>query len=89
MRHAFTDSDETYGYRRVHASLRRLGVQAGLELVRALMRELGLVSCQPKPWRTTTVPDAAAEPTPTRRRPARRGALGGRRCGPRGCRRPA
>ncbi|MEC4020836.1 IS3 family transposase [Streptomyces sp. H27-D2] len=64
IRHAFTDSDETYGYRRVHASLRRLGVQAGLELVRALMRELGLVSCQPKPWRTTTVPDAAADATP-------------------------
>ena len=31
----FTDSDETYGYRRVHAELARRGVPAGPELVRA------------------------------------------------------
>lgn len=47
----FDDSDETYGYRRVHAQLGREGIQAGLELVRGLMRELGLVACQPRPWR--------------------------------------
>jgi transposase InsO family protein len=64
IRHVFTDSDETYGYRRVHAALVRRGVQAGLELVRALMRELGLVPCQPRPWRITTVPDDAADATP-------------------------
>lgn len=64
IRQVFTDSDETYGYRRIHAMLVRLGVQAGLELVRALMRELGLVSCQPRPWRTTTVPDEAVDSTP-------------------------
>lgn len=29
----FTDSDETYGYRRVHAALARQGVAAGSELV--------------------------------------------------------
>ena len=35
---AFEDSDGTYGYRRVALQLARWGVQAGLELVRALMR---------------------------------------------------
>lgn len=50
----FADSDGTYGYRRVHAVLSRSEIPAGLELVRALMRELGLVPCQPKPWRPTT-----------------------------------
>ena len=39
----FTDSDETYGYRRVHAELGRRGVPAGLELIRAIMRGQGLV----------------------------------------------
>src|SRR5213078_3595892 len=43
---AFEDSDGTYGYRRVALQLARWGVRAGLELVRALMRELGLVACQ-------------------------------------------
>jgi transposase InsO family protein len=47
----FADSDETYGYRRVHAQLAREGIEAGPELVRGLMRELGLVACQPRPWR--------------------------------------
>jgi putative transposase len=65
----FEDFDETYGYRRVHAELQRRGVPAGLELVRALMRELGLVPCQPRPWRLTTVadPDAANTPDLVRR----------------------
>ncbi len=60
----FDDSDATYGYRRVHAALARRGVQAGAELVRALMRELGLVPCQPRPWRpaTTVAGDAGAIP---------------------------
>ena len=53
----FTLSDETYGYRRVHAQLVRQGEQVSAELVRELMRELDLVSCQPRPYRpTTTVP---------------------------------
>ena len=37
-----------------HAQLARWGVRAGPELVRALMRELGLVACQPRPWRPAT-----------------------------------
>ncbi|MET8411766.1 IS3 family transposase [Streptomyces sp. NPDC005195] len=60
----FSDSHETYGYRRVHAALQRMNVQAGAELVRALMRELGLVPCQPRPWRATTTADDAAPATP-------------------------
>lgn len=48
---SFTDSDGTYGHRRIHAELTRWGHPCSVELVRALMRELDLVACQPKPWR--------------------------------------
>jgi transposase InsO family protein len=48
---SFTESDETYGYRRVHAELVRWNVACSPELVRSIMRELGLVPCQPRPWR--------------------------------------
>lgn len=65
----FEDSDGTYGYRRIHAVLSRSMIPAGLELVRALMRELGLVPCQPKPWRpvTTVAGDASETPDLVRR----------------------
>ncbi|MCX5233048.1 IS3 family transposase [Streptomyces sp. NBC_00233] len=60
---AFKDSDGTYGYRRVHAQLRRWGRKAGLELVRRLMRELGLEPCQPRPRRwSLTQPAAGSVP---------------------------
>ena len=45
----------TYGYRRIHAELARAGEQVGDQLVRQLMRELGLVPVQPRPYRATTV----------------------------------
>jgi putative transposase len=64
VRKAFDDSDGTYGHRRVWAQLARWGVRAGLELVRALMRELGLVACQPRPWRPATTQQGAAGPIP-------------------------
>ena len=48
---SFEESDGTYGYRRVHTDLAAWGVRAGPELVRSVMRELGLEPCQPKPWR--------------------------------------
>lgn len=48
-REIFTDSNETCGYRRVHAQLLRNGVQAGPELVPRSMVDEGLVSCQPRP----------------------------------------
>jgi len=65
----FDDSDGTYGYRRVHAELARHGVPAGPELVRAVMRELDLRPCQPRPWRPTTTlaGDAATIPDLVRR----------------------
>jgi putative transposase len=64
IRKAFDDSDGTYGYRRIWSQLARWGVRAGLELVRALMRELGLVACQPRPWRPSTTMQGQAGPIP-------------------------
>lgn len=54
----------TYGYRRLHAALLRGGESAGAELVRRLMRQLGLVACQPRPWRSTTIRDEEAAAAP-------------------------
>jgi transposase InsO family protein len=51
---SFEDSDGTYGYRRIHAHLARCGQHADPETIRRIMRELGLVACQPRPWRPTT-----------------------------------
>ncbi len=64
IRKAFDDSDGTYGYRRIWRQLARWGVHAGLELARALMRELGLAACQPRPWRPTTTQQGVAGPIP-------------------------
>jgi putative transposase len=56
----FDANHGTYGYRRIHAVLVRSGEHVCDELVRDLMRELGLEACQPRPWRpTTTEADAA------------------------------
>ncbi len=52
---SFDANHGTYGYRRVHAALVRGGEQASPELVRRLMRQAGLVACQPRPWRKTTI----------------------------------
>jgi transposase InsO family protein len=60
----FEAFDRTYGYRRIHAELRRGGEQVGEELVRRLMRELGLVACQPRPYKATTIPDRRPAPIP-------------------------
>jgi putative transposase len=64
IRHVFEDSDGTYGYRRIAAQLARSGIAAGAELVRRLMRELGLVACQPRPWRPATTQQGQAGPIP-------------------------
>jgi putative transposase len=64
VKKSFDDSDGTYGHRRIWAQLARWGVRAGLELVRALMRELGLVACQPRPWRPATTRQGQAGPIP-------------------------
>ena len=50
----FDSSDGTYGYRRIHAELARAGVAASAELVRRLMRLLGLVPCQVRKQRSLT-----------------------------------
>lgn len=60
----FDDYDQTYGYRRIHAELIRSGVSVGAELVRDLMRELGLVPCQPRPYKTTTIQGGCDPATP-------------------------
>ena len=62
--HVFGDSDGTYGYRRIAAQLARSGIAAGVELVRRIMRELGLVPCQPRPWRPATTQQGQAGPIP-------------------------
>jgi transposase InsO family protein len=61
IKKAFEVSDSTYGYRRVHAQLARWGHSAGLELVRQLMRELGLRPCQPRPKRFNLTQAAAGD----------------------------
>jgi len=61
----FEANNEEYGYRRMHAALVRGGEQCCPELVRDLMRELGLEPCQPKPWRhSLTEQDGQAGPIP-------------------------
>jgi len=57
--------EQRYGYRRIHHELVRAGWGVTDELVRKLMRELGLVTCQPKPYRPiTTVRDEDAPVIP-------------------------
>ncbi len=62
----FDDNDETYGYRRVHAELVRQGEQATSELVRRLMRDLGLVPCQVRKPKSLTAQAADIAKIPDR-----------------------
>jgi putative transposase len=64
VKRIFEDSDSTYGYRRITGQLARQGTVAGPELVRKLMRGLGLVACQPRPWRPCTTRQGQARPIP-------------------------
>jgi transposase InsO family protein len=61
IRRVFVDADGAAGYRRVHAQLERDDIEAGPELVRQIMAAEGLVACQPRPFRTTTIADADAD----------------------------
>src|SRR3954464_11827503 len=76
VRKAFRASRGTYGYRRGRGPRPppgrgarpplgppRGGVDVGPELVRHLMTRLGLVACQPRPWRTTTIAGTEAAPS--------------------------
>lgn len=58
----FTDSDRTYGYRRVHAEAARLGWPADPQTIRSIMAEHGLeaVCSRPRGPRTT-IPAATGE----------------------------
>ena len=49
IKKSFDDSDGTYGYRRVCTDLVAWGVPAGPELVRSVMRELGLTGAPSQP----------------------------------------
>jgi putative transposase len=54
VEHVFAEHEGTYGYRRIHAVLARRGRYCDPETVRALMRERGLVACQPRSARRCT-----------------------------------
>ncbi|MGH8886515.1 MAG: IS3 family transposase, partial [Egibacteraceae bacterium] len=54
IKQIFDDSFETCGCRRVHVELARAGEDVSDELVRRLMREEGLVACQPRPYKPLT-----------------------------------
>lgn len=56
---AFTDSDGRYGHRRIQEQLARWGQLCHRDVVRDLMRELGLVPCQPRRSRKGTTRQAA------------------------------
>lgn len=60
----FVESLKTYGYRRIHADLVRDGIEVDDELVRKLMREMGLVPVQVKRRRSLTRQDKQAGPIP-------------------------
>jgi putative transposase len=65
IRALFEANNEEYGYRRMYHALVRGGEKCCPELVRRLMRELGLEPCQPKPWRRSlTEQDGQAGPIP-------------------------
>jgi len=64
----FKRSNGVYGYRKVHETLGRRGIEVGPELVRELMNVMGLVSCHPRPWRITTIPGTSAGPVDLLRR---------------------
>jgi putative transposase len=55
------ESKGTYGSPRVHQALRRQDVACGRRRVARLMRAAGLEGRRKKRWRTTTIPDPAAE----------------------------
>ncbi len=60
IEHIFTRSDGVYGYRRIHADLvREYRRPCDPETVRSIMRERGLVGCQPRAKRRCTTKSGA------------------------------
>jgi putative transposase len=64
IRQIHSRSRETYGYPRVHAELRSLGVKCGRRRVARLMRAEGLWGCVRGKKRRTTRRDPRAAPAP-------------------------
>ena len=64
IREIHSRSRETYGYPRVHAELRSLGVRCGRRRVARLMRAAGLRGCMRGKKRRTTRRDPRAAPAP-------------------------
>lgn len=64
IRQIHTRSRETYGYPRVHAELRSLGIICGRRRVARLMRVSGLRGCMRGKKRRTTRRDPQAAPAP-------------------------
>jgi putative transposase len=64
IREIHSRSRETYGYPRVHAELRALGVLCGRRRVARLMRVVGLQGCVRGRKRRTTRYDPRAAPAP-------------------------
>ncbi len=62
----FAHSRQTYGARRIAASLRASGYPVSRRLVRRLMRSQGLHACQPRQWRVTTLPGDRPAAVPDR-----------------------
>jgi putative transposase len=49
VRWHFDDSDGTYGYRRIAAAMTAAGHDVGVDLVKSIMADEGLVAAQPAP----------------------------------------
>jgi putative transposase len=64
IREVYQRSRETYGYPRVHAELRALGVSCGRRRVARLMRRAGLRGCMRGKKKRTTRRDPRAVPAP-------------------------
>jgi transposase InsO family protein len=58
------DSDGTYGAPRIHAELAAQGRRHSRKRIARLLREAGRRGRAPRRWRTTTIPDPAAETPP-------------------------
>ena len=66
----FDESEQTCGYRRIHAELARSGVKASLDMVRGIVAAAGPVARQPpgdRPRRIVPAPDLPGRPGRLRR----------------------
>ena len=56
----FDEHKGRYGVRRIHAELSKTGHRVGYKRVQRLMKQLGLRSVHPRPFKRTTLPSAPA-----------------------------